>query len=372
MTGAGSGGRPGPLCYVPAMSGEQRHVTMADVAQRAGVSVSTVSRTLRGLAVVAPATRDRVERAAGELSFAISRSASSLVTGRTRRIAVLVPRMQAWFPGAVLTGISEVLRQAGFDLLVYSVTTMGERAAFFDRSPARRNADALMVVSFDLTAPERATLDALRMPVVLVSQHAEGLASVYIDDIEGARRGTLHLTNLGHRRVAFVQTADPSGFAWSSQDRLVGYRRALREAGLPWDEDLVVRVAPGRRRSLVEAVGHLLSLPDVPTAVFAESDDIAARVLGVLRLQRVDVPGRLSVLGFDDQELAEWLDLTTVAQPAVEVGRAAAQLVTAIAGDPDADTARHVVLPTRLIPRGSTAPPPDRPAPRPPAPDAVP
>lgn len=331
---------------------------MADVAKRAGVSVSTVSRTLRGLAVVTPKTRARVERAAEELSFAISRSASSLVTGRTRRIAVLVPRMRAWFPGAVLTGISEVLRQSDLDLLVYSVTTMSERAEFFDRLPARRNADALMVVSFDLTRQECARLDELRMPVVLVSQHARGRASVYIDDIEGACRGIRHLTNLGHQRIAFIQTADPSGFAWSSQDRMVGYRQALREAGLPYDEDLVVRVAPGCRRSLVEAVGHLLSLPSGPTAIFCEADDIAARVLGVLRTQRVDVPGRISVLGFDDQELSEWLDLTTVAQPAVEVGRAAAELVTAIVEEPGADATRHIVLPTWLLPRGSTAPPP--------------
>ncbi len=346
-----------PLCYVPAMSGEQRPVTMADVAQRAGVSVSTVSRTLRGLAVVSAGTRERVERAAEELSFAISRSASSLVTGRTRRIAVLVPPMCSWFPGAALTGISEALREADLDLLVYSVTTMAERAAFFDRLPARHNADALMVVSFDLTERERARLDELRMPVVLVSQHAVGRASVYIDDVEGARRGTRHLVNLGHRRIAFVRTADPSGFAWSSRERLVGYRAALAEAGLDADEELVAAVAPRSRRSLVEAVGQVLSLARQPTAIFCEADDIAAKVLGVLRAERIDVPGRMSVLGFDDQELSRWLDLTTVAQPAVEVGRTAAELAAAILDVPGTDPARHIVLPTRVVPRGSTAPP---------------
>jgi DNA-binding LacI/PurR family transcriptional regulator len=292
------------------------------------------------------------------LSFAISRSASSLVTGRTRRIAVLVPQLHSWFPGAVLSGVSDALRKAELDLLVYSVTTMRERAAFFDRLPARRNADALMVVSFDLTPRESARLDELHMPVVLVSQHAPGRASVYIDDVEGARRGTRHLVNLGHRRIAFVRTADPSGFAWSSRDRLVGYRRTLREAGIAWDEELVAQVAPGSRRSLVEAVGQLLSLARPPTAIFAEADDIATKVLGVLRAERIDVPGRISVLGFDDQELSRWLELTTVAQPAVEVGRAAGELVAAMVDVPGTDPARHIVLPTRVIPRGSTAPPP--------------
>lgn len=337
---------------------------MADVARRAGVSVSTVSRTLRGLTVVSPRTRIAVEQAAQELSFAISRSASSLVTGRTRRVAVLVPPLTSWFQGAALSGISEVLRQNELDLLVYSVTGMGERAEFFDRLPARRNADALMVVSFDLTPAEHDRLDELHMPVVLVSQHAPGRASVHIDDVEGARCGTRHLTGLGHRRIAFVQTADPSGFSWSSRVRLTGYRRALEEAGLPYDEDLVVRVTPGRRDSPAEAVGRLLGLPERPTAVFAESDDIAVKVLGVLRARRIDVPGRMSVLGFDDQELSAWLDLTTVAQPAVDVGRTAAALVASIVDVPGTDATRHVVLPTRLVPRGSTAAPP---AGRPPA-----
>jgi len=331
---------------------------MADVALLAGVSVSTVSRTLRGLSVVSPQTRERVERAAQDLSFAISRSASSLVTGRTRRIAVLVPPTCSWFPGTVLSGISAVLGPADLDLLVYEVASMDERAAFFDRLPARRNADALMVVSFDLTPREHDRLDALHMPVVLVSQHAEGRASVYIDDVAGARRGTRHLVGLGHRRIAFVQSADPSGFSWSSKDRLVGHRQALAEAGVPCDGELVVRVAPDDRASLEAAVDRLLGLAQPPTAVFAEADDVATRILGVLRERRVAVPAQLSVMGFDDQDHARWLDLTTVAQPAREVGRAAAGLVAAIVDVPGTDPSRHIVLPTRLLARGSTAPPP--------------
>src|SRR5438552_1630905 len=100
----------------------KNEATMADVAKRAGVSVSTVSRTLRGLSTVSDETRMRVEKAARELSFAISRSASSLVTGRTGRVAVLLPDLESWFLGAVLSGMAPALREAGLDLLVYSVT----------------------------------------------------------------------------------------------------------------------------------------------------------------------------------------------------------------------------------------------------------
>lgn len=350
-------------CYRPAMSaapdglaGHDGEATMADVAQRAGVSVSTVSRTLRGLSSVSPQTRKRVEKAARELSFAVSRSASSLVTGKTGRVAVLTPHLDSWFLGAALSGVSQVLREADLDLLVYSVPDLAERTAFFDRLPARRNADALLVVSFDLTPQERARLDELGMPVIFISQHAPGRPSVYIDDADGARRGMRHLLNLGHRRIAFLQSSDDTGFYWSSQARLTGYRQALEEAGLVYDEDLVHYPVARQRRGIGEAVGHLLSLRHPPTAVFAESDEVAIEVISVLRAARIDVPGHMSVLGFDDHQLAEWLDLTTVAQPVVDIGRTAAELARSIIEDPDADPARHRVFPTRVIPRGSTAP----------------
>ncbi|MFI9029616.1 LacI family DNA-binding transcriptional regulator [Streptomyces sp. NPDC053560] len=336
----------------------QRHPTMADVAERAGVSVSTVSRTLRGLSTVSDDARTRVEAAASELSFVISRQASSLVTGKTGTVAVLAPTLGSWFVGQVLRGLSEVLRDAGLDLKVYSVGDLAERAAFFDRLPARRNADALLVISFDLTEEEFARLDGLGVPVVYVSQHAPGRASVYVEDVAAARGGTRYLRGLGHRRIGFVRAAPDSGFTCSSRTRLFGYREALAEAALPYDEELVVATSRGRRATS-EAVGQLLCLADPPTAVFAETDEIAIEVLSVLRSSGIAVPDRLSVLGFDDHDHAQWLDLTTIAQPATEVGRAAGSLAHTLIDDPTADPAHHVVLPTHLIPRGSTGPAPE-------------
>ncbi|MGW2345741.1 LacI family DNA-binding transcriptional regulator [Streptomyces sp. NPDC001661] len=339
------------------MTGE-RGATLADVAQRAGVSPSTVSRTLRGLSTVSPQTRARVEQAARELSFAISRSASSLVTGRTGRIAVLVPNMESWFLGAVLAGLAPELNAAGLDMLVYSVTTAEQRARFFDRLPARRNADALLVVSFALSPEERERLDGLGMPLVFVSQHEKGRASVYVDDAEAALRGTRHLLNLGHHRIAYIEPADDSGFAWSSRARLEGYRAALTEAGIEHDEDLVRQVARWQGSSLDAAVGRLLSLTEPPTAIFAETDDIAFRLLTVLRGANVPVPQRMSVLGFDDHAMAAPWDLSTMAQPARQLGVAAAELARGVVQDPEANLERHVVLPVELVPRGSTGPAP--------------
>lgn len=330
---------------------------MADVARRAGVSVSTVSRTLRGLSTVSPDTRTRVEEAARELTFTVSRSASSLVTGRTGRVAVLVPRLESWFLGAAMTGMAPALRQAGLDLLVYSVTDVRERAEFFDRLPARRNADAMLVVSFALTPAERERLDGLGVPLVFVSQHAQGRASVYVDDEEAARSGTRHLLNLGHRRIAFLQTSDETGFAWSSKDRLSGHLRALRDAGIEPDPALTMSVPDWTGSGMPAAIGRLLSLEDPPTACFAETDDLAFRLLSALRRANIEVPGRLSVMGFDDHAMAGPLDLTTIAQPVVEMGRTAVELARTVIEDPRADPAEHVVLPTQVVLRGTTAPP---------------
>src|SRR5690242_13740348 len=198
----------------------QRHPTLADVAERAGVSPSTVSRTLRGLPTVSPEVRTRVEQAARELNFAVSRQAASLVTGRTGVVAVLVPTLNSWFMGSALSSLGPLLRAADLELAVYVIPDLAERTAFFEQLPARRNADALLVFCCDLTDEECTRLDDLGMPVVYVSQHASGRPSVYVDDVAGARSGTRHLLNLGHRRIAFVQAQGATGFSFSSHGRL--------------------------------------------------------------------------------------------------------------------------------------------------------
>ncbi|WP_323179514.1 MULTISPECIES: LacI family DNA-binding transcriptional regulator [unclassified Streptomyces] len=340
------------------MPAAQRHPTMTDVAERAGVSASTVSRTLRGLSNVSPDVRVRVEQAARELNFAISRHASSLVTGRTGIVAVLVPTLNSWFMGSALSSLGPLLRAAGLELAVYVIPDLAERASFFEQLPARRNADALLVFSFDLTDEESARLDDLGMPVIYASQHADERPSVYVDDVAGARHGTRHLLNLGHRRIAFVQTVGATGFSFSSHERLLGYQQALTEADVPLDDSLVVATPFPYKRGVTEALGKLLSLREPPTAVFAEQDELAASVIWTLRKSRIEVPERMSVLGFDDQPVAEWFDLSTVAQSPSDMGRMVGELALELINDPDADPKRHIVLPTHLIPRATTAPAP--------------
>jgi LacI family transcriptional regulator, repressor for deo operon, udp, cdd, tsx, nupC, and nupG len=332
--------------------------SMQEVADRAGVSVSTVSRALRNSELVSVATRERVLAAAEELSFAISRAASSLASGRLGRIAVLVSgHLSAWFNGSVLDGIYAGLREQGLELLIYRITDRSDRDQFFATLPARRNADALIVASFALTPAEHERLLGLSMPVVYVNQRVDGAPSVSIDDIAGARRGARHLLNLGHRRIAFARIDNTTGFFYSAARRIEGFHAELDAAGIPGTDQLIL--AARSQSDGEQVVGQLLEQSHLPTAVMVESDELAMSVLAALSRMGLQVPTDVSVLGFDDHEMAATFGLSTIAQPVNVLGRRAAAMAVALAAavPPAPDAVEEVAVPTELLLRRSTARP---------------
>jgi DNA-binding LacI/PurR family transcriptional regulator len=326
---------------------------MEDVAALAGVSVATVSRALRDSPLVSTPTRERVLAAADELDFAVSRAASSLATGRVGRVAVLVSgRLESWFNGSVLDGLYDELRAAEQELSIYRVTSVADRYAFFTELPVRRNADAMVVVSFALTEVELRRLDAIGVPLVYLNQRVPGSASVAIDDIEATRQGIRHLVNLGHRRPAFAHIDNRSGFTYSALRRLDGYRAELAAIGAAVGDGIVLHAAGADDGESV--VAQLLSLAERPTALMTESDELAISVVTAWRRLGLRVPDDLSVLGFDNHTMAEAFGLSTVAQPVCELGRRAAVVALALAaGQPVSPL--EVRLPVSLILRGSTA-----------------
>ena len=329
-----------------------RPPSMRDVARLAGVSLSTVSRVMRGVPGVSPTVRERVQNAADELSYVVSKNASGLVTGRTGRVAVIVPFLQPWFFGSVLAGISDTLRRADLDMLVYQVGELRGQRGWTRSLPLRRNSDAVITVSMDLSTEECERLDDVGVPLVLTGQKVPGRAGVSIDDRLGAAKATRHLLNLGHTRVAFLGSTGGSWLSLSSRNRLSGFQDAMADAGLPpWH----VLTSPGHRGGEL-AMGELLSDHRPPTAVLAEFDDIAMGAYRTLRRSGISVPGAISLMGFDNHEAAGVLDLTTVDQSPQAIGAAAAGLtVDLLNGDAPAD--RQVEMPTRLILRQSTSVP---------------
>lgn len=332
-------------------------VSISDVARRAGVSIATVSRSMRGLPNVAEPTRARVLQAAADLSYVVSPSASSLASGRTRTVGVVVPYVTRWYFGQVVAGIESVLRDNGFDLLLYNLGDDRGRSRFFERLPLRRRVDAVIAISVPLTEPEIAAFRGLDVPVAIVGASAAGFAGVRIDDEDGARTAVRHLLDLGHRRIALISgRADERMHFTAPLDRRVGYSRALREAGLPVRPELDVVGHWGMDEGAA-AMAELLALPDPPTAVFAETDEMALGALRTLRRCGVRVPGDVSVVGFDDHEMAALLELTTIAQPVREQGSLAATLMLDGLERPPDRSPPQLSLPTRLVVRGTTGPP---------------
>jgi DNA-binding LacI/PurR family transcriptional regulator len=335
-----------------------------DVAQRAGVSVATVSRALRDMPNVSTATRDRVMRAAQELRYAASPLASGLVTGRVRSVGVVLPYSSRWFFAEAVHGIEEALRDRGYDLVLHVIADNRRRADFFESLPVRRRVDAILVVALPLRHHELEILRSLGVPMAAVAEPIAGLHGEYIDNVAAAKLAVQHLINLGHRRIATIG-GDLDGPERFKVPRLrsTGFRSAMDEAGLTrrpeWEVDGLFTARGGEL-----AMTTLLSQPGGrPTAVFCQSDEMAFGALKALRLSGLRCPEDVSIVGVDDHELADIFDVTTIAQPVVAQGAAAARWVVSrlertADSDPDAPVDDVALHPAQLVLRGSTGPAP--------------
>jgi DNA-binding LacI/PurR family transcriptional regulator len=267
-----------------------------------------------------------------------------------------------WFFATVVQGAEAVLREAGYDLLLYNLGgDLESRRRVFTTHLMRRRVDAVLVLSLTPNQQEISTLAKLHRPVAVIGANVPGWASVGIDDVAAASTAMQHLISLGHRRIAHLggSLVDQLDFA-APRDRRAGYRRAMKSAGLPidpaWEIEGDFTVHGG-----VQGMRSLLGLPPaaLPTAVFAASDEMAIGAVAAVRRAGLRVPEDVSVIGIDDHEMAEFFDLTTVGQPAREQGRLAAAMLLA-AMDPDCP--KDAIPPTqivesRLIVRGTTAAP---------------
>lgn len=329
--------------------------TIRDVAEAAGVSIATVSRALHGQPRVSEATRQRVLDVAADLRYVASPSAASLASGQTMAIGLVAPFVNRWFFAAVVHSAEELLRAAGYDLLIYSLgTDAAERERAFSGSMLHKRVDAVLVLGLQPTPAEVTALSAAGGPVAIVGVQVPGWASVRIDDEGAARCAVRHLLDLGHRRIAFIggEPDDPLHSA-APADRLIGYRHELTVAGVARDPALEA-VGGFTMRGGLAAMERLLRLPERPTAVFAASDEMAMAAIHVVRDAGLRVPEDISVVGIDDHEMAMLWNLTTIAQPVAAQGVLAAEMLLEALTEPEAQRPA-VVVPTRLVVRGSTA-----------------
>ena len=331
-------------------------VNMADVARRAGVSIATVSRALRDVPGVGDRTRERIRQIADDLSYVVSPEASRLSRGGTGRIAVVVPKVHLWFYATMLAGIETVLREAELDVLLYQVDGEAQRNRFFAELPARRKVDAVVLTALPISQSEIDRLDLMGVDVVIAGGRVRDYPNVRVDDHLVGTTAVEHLLSLGHRRIAMIRTSDTEGAAWSSdEERTRGYRDALVAAGVDPDPALLV-TQPFGPHAGERGMAALLHLHEPPTAVFAYSDEIALGALRCLQRAGCAVPQQVSVVGVDGHPTAELFGLTTVDQEVRRQGRLVGQMVLDLLHGRELEQ-ESLFVPTRLVVRGSTAPP---------------
>jgi LacI family transcriptional regulator len=334
----------------------RRYATIADVAGLAEVSQATVSRVLNASALVREVTRRRVQAAIDALDYHPSPIARGLSRGRAMTLGVIIPFFVR--PSSVerLRGAEARFTAAGYDTVLYNVSTPDQIGEQFGNVAGGRT-DGVLVIS---VPPPRNQMDRLLgsgTPVVLVDVRHPGLSQIYTDDVEGGRLATRHLLELGHRRIAFIGdlSDNPFGFT-SSAYRQTGFRDVMQKAGL---EVPVKYTKEGehRRGVAVGLASELLALPEPPTAVFAASDTQAFGVLEAAVEAGVEVPGQLSVIGFDDVEVASYLGLTTVRQQLEFSGAWGAQRLLELTDGWHTPEPVIEMLPLELVVRGTTAAP---------------
>ncbi|MEY2847778.1 MAG: hypothetical protein RI885_443 [Actinomycetota bacterium] len=331
-----------------------------EVAALAGVSTATVSRALSGKSKVSEATRDRVIRVADSLGYVVSASASSLASGRTRNIGVVIPYLERWYFTTVLEGAASALLESGYDLTLYNLSGGDDkRRTVFEHFILRKRVDAVIAIALELGPSELGRLLELKKPLVGVGGPLPGVRTLSIDDVAVGRLATEHLISLGHRSIGLVGSSPENETDFHvPTNRRAGFEGALEAVGLPVDPELYQSsdfTIEGGYRAAKQLLGNPRKRP---TAIVAVSDEMAFGAMLAARDLGLQVPDDLSVVGIDDHRLSDFYGLTTVAQHPFDQGRLAVKILmdqlhpsSAVLGS------ENIELPFELLVRSSTSRP---------------
>lgn len=325
-------------------------VTIKDVARAAGVSPSTVCRALSSPQLVRAETRERVRRTADELGYSPNRAARGLITGRTSNLGLIVPDLANPFFPSVVKGMQARAREA--DYAVFVADTDEDPAAEVDLVRAlAKQVDGVVLCSPRMSEDDLRAV-AAEGPLVMLNRRVGRIPAISFENVDGMRQAVTHLTALGHRRIAYVGGPRSS---WSNRERVRGLRAVTTAAGTDLVE--VGNVQPQFAGGLAAAD---LVLAAGVSAVIAYNDVVALGLLSRFNARGIAVPGRISVIGFDDIAMSAMVHppLTTVALPMEGIGRAGVDLLLRLLQDPDRFGATRRELPTHLMVRGSTGPAP--------------
>ncbi len=331
-------------------------VTIVDVAREAGVSYSTVSRVFSGFEFVNEETRRKVVAAAEHLGYVVNLQARSLAGGRSNIIGLLVPGIDNGYISEIVKGIDQELAHSQYDLMLYTTHRYEGKEAYYVKLIANGLVDGLILLVPLIIENYLQALPTQDFPYVLVDQVYNERPSTTVDvtNWQGAYDLTNYLFSLGHTRIGFIAGLNELN---SASERLDGYRAALKQQRVAYNPELVVdgdyTPGGGYRAGL-----NLLRLPERPTAIFAANDLSAFGAMDAAREFNLDIPGDISIVGFDDipQASIVYPKLTTVRQPLIQMGQVAVRLLLEKLDNPEKE-ARRVTLGTELVIRDSCAPP---------------
>lgn len=336
-------------------------VRLKDIAEVAGVSVMTVSKALRDKSDLSSATKARIRALAEQMGYVPDVSATALRSRTTRLLGLVIPAPTDPIYSRVMLALEGHAHELGYDLLLAHSLGKPEREDAVIRRLMARRVDGLFVAPvyrMARTAPVYEDLRKQKIPTVLLGHRApfcEGFLNVETDDIGASAAVTTHLLELGHRRIAFF--SGPANAPWA-QERMEGYRRAHRDAGVPLDDKLIFNAGSTVDEGASAALQLIQENPNA-TAIQAVNDLVAIGAANALLNQGIRIPQDLSVAGFGNVLVSEYfrVPLTTVRQPKLRLGAMAMDVMQKImAGEP----AQPVRLAAELTIRASTGPVPSK------------
>jgi LacI family transcriptional regulator/LacI family repressor for deo operon, udp, cdd, tsx, nupC, and nupG len=337
----------------------KQSVSIEDIARTAGVSHSTVSRALRDSPLISVAVREQLQSLARDLGYTPNAIAQSLQGQRTNTIGLVVTSIADPFLSDVVKGVEEVARTADLSVFLSASHNDAEQEMAVIETFHRRRVDGILVAASQLTSDHAERLARINVPTVLINHEAETqydlLHSAAVDDYQGAQLAVEHLLALRHRAIGYIGVGNRPK---SNRRRLEGYCDALAQAGIQPDTTWRA-IAPAEDNLHHDdvAAGQALLMPLLAagvTAIFCYNDMVAIGALLACREHAVAVPGDLSIIGFDDVEIAQYITppLTTMHQPKATLGRTAMQMLLDLL---DKRPVQNHVLPPTLVQRGSTA-----------------
>lgn len=331
-------------------------VTIYDIAERAEVSIATVSRVFNNHPRVSAATRERVLAVAEEIGYRPHVSAQSLARRKAHLLSAVIPVMTNYFFVEVLRGLQSRLAQSDYDLLVFASNELEDVDTQLDRALQRGRGAGVLIFSMPLNEARVQRLHKSRQPVILVDCFHPDFDSVSINNELGGYLATRHLLEEGHTRIGMVMASKGE----PALDRRRGYERALREAGLPVDEALIEASIDVKEHGFTETAGYdamAKLLPYAPTAVFATSDIQALGALRAAQEAGFSVPEDVAVVGFDDIVISRYVGLSTLRQPMREMGELAVEKFLHRLRNPDHPVSHTVFSPMLVIRRTSRVEP---------------